>query len=217
MSLQKAKNIHIFSKENLLQKFHIQSLKDVLITVLYSLIAIVCYVLLSLLPQPFTMVGLLKFGIIPTLALIPMLGAIRGPLAGFATGYFGPFFVDMILNQTIIASTIPYFIYGIFGFLVGLAQYQLNNGKSLAKLATLSTLTYFLVVIFLVLSALTIQQNPLVVVLGYVPIGGTGFLTMGIPSVFLLTPLYSRLWHFISNNAYPYVKNLLGKLKSRAD
>ena len=214
MSLQKAKNIHIFSKENLLQKFHIQSLKDVLITVLYSLIAIVCYLLLSLLPQPYTMVGLLKFGIIPALALIPMLGAIRGPLAGFATGYFGPFFVDLILNQTIIASTIPYFIYGILGFLVGLAQYQLNDGKSLAKLAILSTLAFLLSVILLAVIALTIQQISLLVVLGYVILP---LLTMGIPSVFLLTPLYCRLWHFILNNAYPYVKNLLGKLKSRAD
>jgi len=214
MSLQKAKNIHIFSKENLLQKFHIQSLKDVLITVLYSLIAIVCYLLLSLLPQPYTMVGLFKFGIIPALALIPMLGAIRGPLAGFATGYFGPFFVDLILNQTIIASTIPYFIYGILGFLVGLAQYQLNDGKSLAKLAILSTLAFLLSVILLAVIALTIQQISLLVVLGYVILP---LLTMGIPSVFLLTPLYSRLWHFILNNAYPYVKNLLGKLKSRTD
>jgi len=214
MSLQKAKNIRLFSKENLLQKFHIQSLKDVLITVLYSLIAIVCYLLLSLLPQPYTMVGLFKFGIIPALALIPMLGAIRGPLAGFATGYFGPFFVDLILNQTIIASTIPYFIYGILGFLVGLAQYQLNDGKSLAKLAILSTLAFLLSVILLAVIALTIQQISLLVVLGYVILP---LLTMGIPSVFLLTPLYSRLWHFILNNAYPYVKNLLGKLKSRTD
>ena len=147
MSLQKAKNIQIFSKENLLQKFRIQSLKDVLITVLYALIAIVCYVLLSLIPQPFTMVGLIKFGIIPALSIIPMLGGIRGPLAGFVTGYFGPFFVDLILNQTIIAFTIPYFIYGIFGFLVGLAQYQLNDGKSLAKLAIISTLAFFLSII----------------------------------------------------------------------
>jgi len=83
MSLQKAKNIHIFSKENLLKKFQIQSLKEFLISVLYSLIAIVCYLLLSLLPKPYTMIGLLKFGIIPALAIIPTLGAIRGPLAGF--------------------------------------------------------------------------------------------------------------------------------------
>jgi len=202
------------SKENLLQKFHIQSLKDVLITVLYSVIAIICYILLSLLPQPYTMVGLLKFGIIPALALIPMLGAIRGPLAGFVTGYFGPFFVDLILNQTVIAFTIPYFIYGIFGFLVGLAQYQLNDGKSLAKLAILSTLAFLLSVILLAVIALTIQQISLLVVLGYIILPQ---LAMGIPSVFLLTLLYCRLWHFILNNAYPFVKNLLGKLKSRID
>ena len=214
MSLQKAKNINIFSKENLLKKFQIQSLKDVLITVLYSLTAIVCYLLLSLLPQPFTMVGLLKFGIIPTLAIIPMLGAIRGPLAGLVTGYLGPLLADLIFNQTVLAFTTPYLLFGILGFLVGLARYQLKNGKSLAKLAILSTLAFFLSVILLTVIALTIQQTSLLVVLGYVTLP---HLTMGIPSVFLLTPLYSRLWHFVSNNAYPYVKNLLGKLKSRAD
>ncbi|GAG02805.1 unnamed protein product [marine sediment metagenome] len=81
-------------------------------------------------------------------------------------------------------------------------------------MAILSTLAFFLSVIFLTVIALTIQQTSLLVVLGYVTLP---HLTKGIPSVFLLTPLYSRLWHFVSNNAYPYVKNLLGKLKSRAD
>ncbi len=214
MSLQKAKNINIFSKENLLKKFQIQSLKDALITVLYSLIAIVCYLLLSLLPQPFTMVGLLKFGIIPALAIIPMLGAIRGPLAGFITGYLGPLLVDLIFNQTVLAFTIPYLLFGILGFLVGLARYQLKSGKSLAKLAILSTLAFFLSVMLLTVIALTIQQTSLLVVLGYVTLP---HLTMGIPSVFLLTPLYSRLWHILLNNAYPFVKKLPGKLKSRAD
>lgn len=214
MSLQKAKNIHIFSKENLLKKFQIQSLKEFLISVLYSLIAIVCYLFLSLLPKPYTMIGLLKFGIIPALAIIPTLGAIRGPLAGFITGYLGSLLADLIFYQTVLAFTIAYLPFGILGFLVGLARYQLKNGKSLAKLAILSTLAFLLSVILLAVIALTIQQISLLVILGFVTLP---LLTMGIPSVFLLTPLYSRLWHFISNNAYPYVKKLLGKLKSRAD
>ena len=214
MSLQKAKNIHIFSKENLLKKFQIQSLKEFLISVLYSLIAIVCYLLLSLLPKPYTMIGLLKFGIIPALAIIPTLGAIRGPLAGFITGYLGSLLADLIFYQTVLAFTIAYLPFGILGFLVGLARYQLKNGKSLAKLAILSTLAFLLSVILLAVIALTIQQISLLVVLGYVILP---LLTMGIPSVFLLTALYCRLWHFILNNAYPYVKNLLGKLKSRTD
>ena len=214
MNRQKAINIRKISKENLLKKFQIQSLKDVLITLLYSLIAIVCYILISLLPKPYTMVGLLKFGVIPALSLIPLLGAIRGPLAGFITGFFGPLFFDLIFNQIVLAFTISYLPFGILGFLVGLARYQLNNGKSLVKLALLSTLAFFLSVILLTVISLTIQQTSLLVVLGYVTLP---LLAMGIPSIFLLTPLYSRLWHILSINAYPFVKNLLGKLKSRAE
>ena len=214
MSEQKKNKMKKFSAEFLLEKLQIQSSKALLITLLYSGIAIVIFLLMSLIPQPFIMNGLFKFGLILPLALIPTIAAIRGPLAGFITGYIGTFLFDFLVFRVILLVTIPYLPYGLLGFLIGLANYEINNGKSLAKLAIISTLVFLLSVLLLTIIGLTMQGISILVFLGFVVLP---LLSMGIPSIFLLTPLYSRLWHILAYNAYPSLSRLMAKLKSREE
>jgi len=216
MSEQKKNKMKKFSAEFLLEKLQIQSSKALLITLLYSGIAIVIFLLMSLIPQPFIMNGLFKFGLILPLALIPTIAAIRGPLAGFITGYIGTFLFDLVVYRVILLVTIPYLPlpYGLLGLLIGLANYQINNGKSLAKLAIISTLVFLLSVLLLTIIGLTMQGISILVFLGFVVLP---LLSMGIPSIFLLTPLYSRLWHILAYNAYPSLSRLMAKLKSREE
>ena len=214
MSKQKKNKMKKFSAEFLLEKLQIQSSKALLITLLYSGIAIVIFLLMSLVPQPFIMFGLFKFGLILPLALIPTIAAIRGPLAGFIVGYLGTFLFDFLVFRVILLVTIPYLPYGLLGFLIGLANYQINNGKSLAKLAIISTLVFLLSVLLLTIIGLTMQGISILVFLGFVLLPLLG---MGIPSIFLLTPLYSRLWHIIAYNTYPSLSRLIAKLKPREE
>ena len=214
MSELKKNKMKKFTAEFLLEKLQIQSSKALLITLLYSSIAIVIFLLMSLIPQPFIMNGLFKFGLILPLALIPTIAAIRGPLAGFITGYIGTFLFDLVFYRVILLVTIPYLPYGLLGLLIGLANYQINNGKSLAKLAIISTLVFLLSVLLLTIIGLTMQGISILVFLGFVVLP---LLSMGIPSIFLLTPLYSRLWHILAYNAYPSLSRLMAKLKSREE
>jgi len=214
MSELKKNKMKKFTAEFLLEKLQIQSSKALLITLLYSSIAIVIFLLMSLIPQPFIMNGLFKFGLILPLALIPTIAAIRGPLAGFITGYIGTFLFDLVVYRVILLVTIPYLPYGLLGLLIGLANYQINNGKSLAKLAIISTLVFLLSVLLLTIIGLTMQGISILVFLGFVVLP---LLSMGIPSIFLLTPLYSRLWHILAYNAYPSLSRLMAKLKSREE
>jgi uncharacterized membrane protein len=214
MSELKKNKMKKFTAEFLLEKLQIQSSKALLITLLYSSIAIVIFLLMSLIPQPFIMNGLFKFGLILPLALIPTIAAIRGPLAGFITGYIGTFLFDLVVYRVILLVTIPYLPYGLLGLLIGLANYQINNGKSLAKLAIISTLVFLLSVLLLTIIGLTMQGISILVFLGFVVLP---LLSMGIPSIFLLTPLYSRLWHLLAYNAYPSLSRLMAKLKSREE
>ncbi|MEE9572666.1 MAG: ECF transporter S component [Candidatus Neomarinimicrobiota bacterium] len=214
MSEQKKNKMKKFSAEFLLEKLQIQSSKALLITLLYSGIAIVIFLLMSLIPQPFIMNGLFKFGLILPLALIPTIAAIRGPLAGFITGYIGTFLFDLVVYRVILLVTIPYLPYGLLGLLIGLANYQINNGKSLAKLAIISTLVYLLSVLLLTIIGLTMQGISILVFLGFVVLPLLG---MGIPSIFLLTPLYSRLWHILAYKVYPSLSRLKANLKSRGE
>ena len=212
MSELKKNKMKKFTAEFLLEKLQIQSSKALLITLLYSSIAIVIFLLMSLIPQPFIMNGLFKFGLILPLALIPTIAAIRGPLAGFITGYIGTFLFDLVVYRVILLVTIPYLPYGLLGFLVGLANYKINNGRSLAKLAIISTLVFLLSVLLLTIIGLTMQGISVLVLLGFVVIPLLG---MGIPSVLLLTPIYSRLWHILAYNAYPFLIDIISKRRSR--
>ncbi|MHA1472288.1 MAG: hypothetical protein ACTSQW_04230 [Promethearchaeota archaeon] len=212
MSEQKIKKMKKTSAKFLLEKFQIQSSKTLLITILYSTIAIVIYLLTSLIPQPFIVIGLFKFGLILPVALIPTIAAIRGPLAGFLTGYFGTLLFDLVFFRVILFMTVPYLPYGLLGLLIGLASYKIDDGKSLAKLAIISTLTFLLSVLLLTVIGLTLQGISVLVLLGFVVIPLIG---MGIPSVLLLTPLYSRLWHILAYNAYPFLIDIIAKRSSR--
>ncbi len=214
MSEEKIKKRKKKSGKFLLEKFQINSTKSFLITILYSIVAIGLYLLLSLIPQLYTVVGLFRFGLILPLGLIPTIAAIRGPLAGFITGYIGTLLADLVIYRVVLVFTIPYIPFGLLGLIVGLANYQLKNGKSLAKLAIFSTLTFLLSILLITAISITLQNISLLVVVGFVTLP---LLTMGLPSIFLMTPLYCRLWYIITYNAYPSLLNLFNKLKSREE
>lgn len=214
MSEKKKIRVKKFTTEFLLEKFRIQSLKALLITLVYSITTIVMFILMSLIPRPYIMIGLFKFGFMLPLALIPTIAAIRGPLAGFITGYIGTFLFDLMVYRVILFITIPYLPYGLLGFLIGLAKYQINDGKSLAKLAIISTVAFLISVLLFTILGLTLQGLSILVALGFVVLPLLG---MGIPSIFLLTPLYTRLWHILTYNVYPSLINLISKLKSREE
>jgi len=214
MSEEKKNKRKKISGKFLSEKFQINSAKSFLITILYSFITIGLYLLFSLIPQLYTVVGLFRFGLILPLVLIPTIGAIRGPLAGFITGYIGTLLTDLVLYRVVLVFTIPYIPFGLLGFIVGFANYQLNNGKSLVKLAIFSTLTFLLSILLSTAISLTLQNVSLLVVVAFATLP---LLTMGLPSIFLLTPLYCRLWYIIAYNAYPSLLNLINKLKSREE
>lgn len=212
MSLNNQTKTKIFSKNFILTKLYIQTPKKILITAIYSLIGIGIYLLVSLIPIPYIVVGFFRFSFIFSIAIIPVLGAIRGPLAGFFTGFIGTLLCDLLSYQVILGLTLPYISYGLLGFIVGLAKYQLNNGKSLVKLSLISLLSFILSTILLTIIALTILNISLLVELGFVILP---LLSMGIPTIILLTPLYARLWYFLEFTVYPFIKAKIVNLTIR--
>ena len=138
------------------------------------------------------MISILKFGFIPALAIIGLVGAIRGPIAGLLTGYFGVIFSDLVLQGVVVTLTLPALAYGIMGLIVGLASYDLANGRSLVKLSLLSTVGFVFTALLVVVIGLFVE--------GYAALVGIAFvllpnLTSGIPTVLLLTPVFARIWH----------------------
>ncbi len=201
-----SENIKKSEKKQLsfLEKCHIQTPKTILITFTYSFIGIGIYLLVSLIPTPFIVVPTsinlggatvsLKLGFIYSIALIAGIGAIRGPVAGFIIGYLGSLFENLIFTTTAIQGTLPNLAYGLLGLIVGLGTYDLSNGRSLIKVSLLSFVGFLLTVILQTVSDIFIGNIPLMVAVGLVILP---YATQGIPSVFLLTPLYLRVFEFL--------------------
>ncbi|MGY5861396.1 MAG: ECF transporter S component [Candidatus Thorarchaeota archaeon] len=186
--------------ESILERFHIQSSEMLLWTILYGLLGAGFFIVLSFVPRPYIMVDLFMFGLAPAMAIITVAGAIRGPIAGFLTGYVGTLVYDLIVSTTVVTFTLTAVAFGVMGFIVGLARYDFTNGRSLAKMAILSIIGLVFTVLLTVAVGLTVEVYADLVVLGFVMLP---LLTVGIPSVFLLTPLYARLWYAVMSEVMP--------------
>ncbi len=179
---------------SVLEKFQVQSPEMILWTILYSLLGVGLYILIELIPMPYTMVSLFAFGLAPALAIIAIVGAIRGPIAGLLTGYLGTLLYDLLFYSTVVGMTLPYLAYGVLGFVVGLASYDMTNGRSLMKMSVLSAVGFVFTVLLVVVIGLTLGGVSTLVEIGFVMLP---LLTIGLPSVFFLTPLFARLWYTV--------------------
>ena len=180
------------SKARVMEKFHIQSTEMLVWTLLYSLLGVTIYVAISGVTMPYIIVDMFTFGLAPALAIIALAGAIRGPLAGFLTGYLGTLLSGILFYGVVTTMTLPSAAFGVLGFIVGLATYDLANGRSLIKLSILSAIGFIFTVLLLVVIGLVVEEYATLVAMGFVLLPE---LTLGLPSVLLLTPVLGRLWH----------------------
>ncbi len=179
---------------SLIETLRIQHWTIALVTILFGLVGAGIYAILNAIEMPYIMVSLFKFGLSPAIVIIALIGGIRGPLAGFLTGYIGVIVYDLVVFHTVLNLTLPALAYGVLGVIVGLASYDFTNGRSLAKLSILSTIGLVFTALLLVVIGLFVQQISVLAVLGFVMLP---LLTVGIPSVILIAPVLARLWYIL--------------------
>ena len=183
-------------KKSVSEQLYMQDGRNLLWTLVVGLIGTGVFILLSMTPTPYTMVGLFKFGIAPAVTIIGVVAAFRGPVAGFLTGYLGVVLYDLVVRGVVVTMTLPAVGYGIMGLVVGLATYDLTNGRSLAKLSVLSAVGFVFTVLIVVAVGLTVESLATLVVLGFVMLP---LITVGLPSVLLLTPVFARVCYAIES------------------
>ena len=195
MSEKETVEPEVDSVEEIQEKLEIQSREAILHTIIIALIGSILYFLLEMVPTPYLTVGLIPFGIIPSLAIVTTVGTIRGPIAGLLTGYIGVFLFDIILNGTIVAFTLYGLAIGVMGLIVGIGTYDFANGRSLAKLSIMSMIGLVFSALLTAVFGIFVEGVATLVVIAFqlLPI-----LTLGLPSVFLLTPLLVRVWYWFS-------------------
>ena len=187
-------------KKTLRERLYIQDGKMLSQTVGFSILGAIIFTLLASIEMPYIMYGLFMLSLAPALAIIAVAGAIRGPITGLLTGYLGVLLHDFVLYGAVVTITLPALAYGVLGFVVGLASYELNNGRSLLKLSILSTIGMVFTTLLVMAIGLTIEGYATLVALGFVMLP---LLTVGIPSVLLITPLFARAWHYFMTMFVP--------------
>ena len=190
------------SKKSILDKFQINGAMMLIWTIIYSLIGAGLVVLLMspAVPKPYLMVDLFKFGLLPIVAVIAVTGAIRGPIAGFLTGYLGVVIADLLFFGAVVTMTLPAMAYGVLGFIVGLASYDFINGRSLGKLSVLSMVGWVFTILLVVVIGLMVEVYATMAAIGFVMLP---LMTLGLPTAILLTPVLARLWHLFMSKIMP--------------
>ena len=182
------------------EALNIQSSEATVWTIVYSFMGVVAIVLVSALPKPYLAVDVLKFGILPSVAIIAVVGAIRGPLAGFLTGYFGTVVIDLGLYDVVVIGTLPAIAYGVLGLVVGLATYDFSDGRSLGKLAALSAVGFTFTALLVTVITMFVEMASTLVVVGFVLLP---LLTMGLPAAIFLTPVLAWFYHAFMSRIIP--------------
>jgi len=188
------------STKTLLERLYLQDSKMLVQTVLFSIVGAIIFHLLASIEMPYTMYGLFMISLAPALAVITVAGAIRGPITGLLTGYLGVLLHDLVVYGAVVTMTLPALAYGVLGFVVGLASYDLRNGRSLLKLSILSVIGMVFTTLLIVAIGLTIEGYATLVALGFVMLP---LITVGIPSVLLISPLFARGWHYFMTMFVP--------------
>jgi hypothetical protein len=177
------------------ERFRMQTPVMSLLTLIFGALGAGIFAIVQLIPMPFTMVSLFQFGLAPALSIIAVIGGIRGPIAGFLTGYLGIILYDFVFFGVVIDYTLEALAYGVLGLIVGLSTYDLSRGRSLAKMSILSTIGLIFTALLLVVFGITFKQSSILLELGFVLLP---LLTVGLPSVILITPVLARLWLVIN-------------------
>ncbi|NHJ12238.1 MAG: hypothetical protein EAX95_01105 [Candidatus Thorarchaeota archaeon] len=186
--------------KTVLERLQIQEPKVLLGTLLTALLGTAIYVVLKWVSWPYIMVDLFTLGLLPALSVIALVGAIRGPIAGLLTGYLGELLAGILLSGTIVTMTLSAFAYGFMGFVVGLASYELDNGRSLVKLSIMSTVGMTFTLLLVTVIGLAIEGAATMAVIGFVMLP---LLTQGLLTVAFLTPVLARIWHAFMTKVFP--------------
>lgn len=184
-------------KQSLLEKLQIQSSETALKTLVVSIIGALFFSLLESIPWPYLAIGLFPLGFLPSLALVGAVGAMRGSLAGFLTGYIGTLLFDLIQNGAIVAFTLYGISIGVLGLIVGITNYDLPSGRSLGKLSIISLIGLVFTTLLTVVFGLLVEGLASLVAIAFqlIPL-----LAKGIPTAILLTPLFARVWYTIAKS-----------------
>ena len=183
------------SDKSIKEKLHMHDTYAVVWTLLAALIGAGIYLITEIIPMPYLAVGLIPLGLAPALALVAVVGAIRGPVAGFLTGYIGELIVGIFLTGGIVAFSLYGVAFGALGLVTGLPSYDFTRGRSLAKLSILSVIGLIFTALITTITGLFVVHVASLVAIGFqlLPL-----LTIGLPTVILLTPLFARLWSIVS-------------------
>ncbi|MHA2395432.1 MAG: hypothetical protein ACXAC0_01905 [Candidatus Thorarchaeota archaeon] len=183
------------SDTSMKEKLHIHDTNAIMWTLLASLIGAGIYLIADVIPMPYIAVGLIPFGLAPALAVVAVVGAIRGPIAGFLTGYIGELIVSVFLTGGIVSYTLYGVAFGALGLVSGLPNYDFASGRSLAKLSILSVIGLIFTALITAVIGLFVEHVATLVAIGFqlLPL-----LTIGLPTVILLTPLFARFWDIVS-------------------
>jgi len=178
------------------EKLHLQNTTAVIYTLLAVLLCAVLYMFFEVIPMPILAVGLFSLGLAPALAVIATVGAIRGPIAGFLAGYIGEQLASIFLSGGIVAFSLYGVAFGFLGLIAGLPTYDFTSGRSLAKLSVFSTIGLLFAALITTVVGLFVEQVAVLVAIGFqlLPL-----LTIGLPTVILLPPLFVRFWDIVSD------------------
>jgi energy-coupling factor transport system substrate-specific component len=183
------------SDRSMREKLRNHDTHAIVLTLLAALVGAGIYLITEVIPMPYIAVGLFPLGLAPALAVVAVVGAIRGPIAGFLTGYIGELIVDIFLTGGILTFTLYGVAFGALGLISGLPSYDFTSGRSLAKLSTLSVIGLVFTALITAMIGLFVEHVASLVAIGFqlLPI-----LTIGLPTVILLTPLFAYFWNIVS-------------------
>ncbi len=185
------------SEKSILDRLYLQNVREILLTIICIALGISFFLGFSLIQMPYIMISFFALGLAPAYAIIAVTGAIRGPFAGFIVGALGKLFTDLFLYGMIPLMGLPYLAYGVLGLIVGLATYDFTEGRSLAKMSILSMVGLAFTLMLVVVIGLLLGDVAILVGIAFILLPQ---LTLGLPSVFLLTPIFARVWYILKEN-----------------
>ncbi len=175
------------------EKLQIQNQDAIVRTIIVALIGSIFYLVLEMVPMPYLGVSIIPLGLVPSLALVATIGTMRGPIAGLLTGYIGVLLDNLVLNGAIVAFTLYGFAIGVLGFIVGIGSYDITNGHSLIKLSIMSVIGLVFSALLAAVVGILVEGAATIAILALQLIPT---LSLGIPSVILLVPLFARIWYW---------------------
>ncbi|MHA1970655.1 MAG: ECF transporter S component [Candidatus Thorarchaeota archaeon] len=185
------------SEKSILDRLYLQNSREILLTIICIALGICFFLGFSLIQMPYIMISFFALGLAPAYAIIAVTGAIRGPVAGFLVGALGKLFTDLFLYGVIPLMGLPCLAYGVLGLIVGLTTYDITVGQSLAKMSILSMVGLAFTLMLVVVIGLLLGDVAILVGIAFVLLPQ---LTLGLPSVFLLTPIFARIWYILKEN-----------------